>query len=40
MNSYLQNATALGSRFDYDKQGLIITKSHVVGGSKIADVTL
>jgi len=39
MNSRLQNATALGSGFVYDKQGHIITNNHVLGGSKIVDVT-
>ena len=39
MNSRLQNATALGSGFVYDKQGHIITNNHVLGGAKIVDVT-
>ncbi|MFL6392965.1 MAG: S1C family serine protease [Nitrososphaeraceae archaeon] len=39
MNSQTRNATALGSGFVYDKQGHIITNAHVVGGSKIVDVT-
>ena len=39
MNSRLQNAIALGSGFVYDKQGHIITNNHVLGGSKIVDVT-
>lgn len=39
MSSRPQNATALGSGFVYDKQGHIITNNHVVGGSKIVDVT-
>src|SRR5919199_3200310 len=39
MTSRPQNATALGSGFVYDKQGHIITNNHVVGGSKIVDVT-
>src|SRR5215217_4053336 len=39
MNSRLQNATALGSGFVYDNQGHIITNNHVLGGSKIVDVT-
>src|ERR687888_229829 len=39
MNSQTQNATALGSGFVYDKQGHIITNDHVVGGSKIVDIT-
>jgi S1-C subfamily serine protease len=39
MSSLPQNATALGSEFVYDKQGHIITNNHVVGGSKIVDVT-
>jgi S1-C subfamily serine protease len=38
MNSCLQNATALGSGFVYDKQGHIITNNHVLGGTKIVDV--
>jgi S1-C subfamily serine protease len=39
INSQRQNATALGSGFVYDKQGHIITNAHVVGGSKIVDIT-
>jgi S1-C subfamily serine protease len=39
INSQTQNATALGSGFVYDKQGHIITNDHVVGGSKIVDIT-
>ena len=39
INSQIQNATALGSGFVYDKQGHIITNAHVVGGSKTVDVT-
>jgi S1-C subfamily serine protease len=39
MSSRPQNATALGPGFVYDKQGHIITNNHVVGGSKIVDVT-
>jgi S1-C subfamily serine protease len=39
MSSRPQNATALGSGFVYDKQGHIITNDHVVGGSKMVDVT-
>ena len=39
MNSRLQNAMALGSGFVYDKQGHIITNNHVLGGTKIVDVT-
>lgn len=34
-----ENQTALGSGFVYDKQGHIITNSHVVGNSKVVDVT-
>ena len=34
-----QNTTASGSGFVYDKQGHIITNSHVVGNAKIVDVT-
>ncbi|MGB6627354.1 MAG: trypsin-like peptidase domain-containing protein [Nitrososphaeraceae archaeon] len=34
-----QNATASSSGFVYDKQGHIITNSHVVGSAKIVDVT-
>ncbi|MGA7043213.1 MAG: trypsin-like peptidase domain-containing protein [Nitrososphaeraceae archaeon] len=34
-----QNATASSSGFVYDKQGHIITNSHVVGNAKIVDVT-
>ena len=33
-----QNATALGSGFIYDKEGRIITNSHVVGDDKFVDV--
>jgi S1-C subfamily serine protease len=39
INSQAQNATALGSGFVYDNQGHIITNDHVVGGSKIVDIT-
>jgi S1-C subfamily serine protease len=39
INSQTQNATALGSGFVYDNQGHIITNDHVVGGSKIVDIT-
>ena len=34
-----QNTTASGSRSVYDKQGHIITNSHVVGNAKIVDVS-
>ncbi|HXT84066.1 MAG TPA: trypsin-like peptidase domain-containing protein [Verrucomicrobiae bacterium] len=34
-----QNVTALGSGFIYDTKGHIITNNHVVGNSKIVDVT-
>ncbi len=39
INSQTRNATALGSGFVYDKQGHIITNDHVVGESKIVDIT-
>jgi S1-C subfamily serine protease len=39
IDSQTQNTTALGSGFVYDKQGHIITNSHVVGASKTVDVT-
>jgi S1-C subfamily serine protease len=35
----LNNNTALGSGFIYDKDGHIITNNHVVGNAKIVDVT-
>src|SRR5919202_1372496 len=39
INSQTRNATGLGSGFVYDKQGRIVTNSHVVWGSKTVDVT-
>ena len=33
------NTTTLGSGFVYDKQGHLLTNSHVVGGAKVVDVT-
>ncbi|MFZ0222883.1 MAG: S1C family serine protease, partial [Candidatus Nitrosopolaris sp.] len=33
------NTTTLGSGFVYDKQGHILTNSHVVGDAKVVDVT-
>jgi S1-C subfamily serine protease len=39
LNPPSQNRTALGSGFVYDKQGHIVTNSHVVGGATIVDVT-
>jgi S1-C subfamily serine protease len=33
------NSTTLGSGFVYDKQGHILTNSHVVGDAKVVDVT-
>ena len=33
------NTTTLGSGFVYDKQGNLLTNSHVVGGAKVVDVT-
>ncbi|MFY9795914.1 MAG: trypsin-like peptidase domain-containing protein, partial [Candidatus Nitrosopolaris sp.] len=33
------NTTTLGSGFIYDKQGHILTNSHVVGDAKVVDVT-
>jgi S1-C subfamily serine protease len=38
-NPQAQNATALGSGFVYDKQGHIVTNNHVVGNTKIVDVS-
>src|SRR6187200_1164081 len=34
-----ENQTALGSGFVYDRQGHIVTNNHVVGNSKVVDVT-
>jgi S1-C subfamily serine protease len=34
-----ENQTALGSGFVYDRHGHIVTNSHVVGNSKVVDVT-
>ncbi len=34
-----QNVTALGSGFIYDTKGHVITNNHVIGNSKIVDVT-
>ena len=34
-----ENQTALGSGFVYDRQGHIITNSHVVGDAKSVDIT-
>src|SRR5437588_1913360 len=39
LNPQSSNATALGSGYVYDKQGHLITNSHVVGDAKIVDVT-
>src|SRR2546421_2446253 len=39
LNPQSPNATALGSGYVYDKQGHLITNSHVVGDAKIVDVT-
>jgi S1-C subfamily serine protease len=39
LNPQSPNATALGSGYIYDKQGHLITNSHVVGDAKIVDVT-
>jgi S1-C subfamily serine protease len=39
LNPQTPNATALGSGFVYDKQGHIVTNSHVVGDAKVVDVT-
>ena len=39
LNPQTPNATALGSGFVYDKQGHIITNSHVVRDAKVVDVT-
>jgi S1-C subfamily serine protease len=39
LNPQSPNTTALGSGFVYDNQGHIITNGHVVGDSKIVDVT-
>jgi S1-C subfamily serine protease len=39
LNPQSSNTTALGSGFVYDNQGHIITNGHVVGDSKIVDVT-
>jgi S1-C subfamily serine protease len=38
-NPQMQNTTELGSGFIYDTQGHVITASHVVDGTKLADVT-
>jgi S1-C subfamily serine protease len=38
-NPQMQNTTELGSGFIYDTQGHVITASHVIGESKLADVT-
>src|SRR6187200_2012075 len=35
----VENQTALGSGFVYDRQGHIVTNNHVVGNSKVVDVT-
>ncbi len=39
LNPQSPNTTALGSGFVYDNQGHIITNGHVVGDTKIVDVT-
>ncbi|HET8688943.1 MAG TPA: trypsin-like peptidase domain-containing protein, partial [Methanosarcina sp.] len=39
LNPQTPNATALGSGFVYDKLGHIVTNGHVVGDSKVVDVT-
>jgi S1-C subfamily serine protease len=39
IKSKTSNATTLGSGFVYDKQGNIVTNSHVVGDAKVVDVT-
>ena len=38
-NPQTQNASEIGSGFVYDRQGHIITASHVIDGTKLVDVT-
>ena len=38
-NPEIQNTTELGSGFIYDNQGHVITASHVIGETKLVDVT-
>ena len=39
LNPPSSNTTTIGSGFVYDKQGHIVTNSHVVGDAKVVDVT-